>query len=156
MVIDLNALVQSASVTLMALGWQLAGALALWLVGRRLISFAIRVLTPRLAAIPNVLASPAPLADVLQFTSAGPQLCVRPFRSNEHYWQVHFDTKRLIRAAFGATGDPADAGVCRERPSLRPAVRCRRVLKTDRRHLSCPSRTPCVRHNGDPPVLSTT
>ena len=41
---DLNALVQSASVTLMALGWKLAGAVALWLVGRWLIGFAIRLL----------------------------------------------------------------------------------------------------------------
>ena len=36
---DLNALVQNASVTLLALGWKLAGAVALWLVGRWLISF---------------------------------------------------------------------------------------------------------------------
>ena len=40
---DLNSLVQNASVTLMALGWKLAGAFALWLVGRWLISFAIRL-----------------------------------------------------------------------------------------------------------------
>ena len=29
--------------------------------------------------------------DVLQFTPAGPLLCVRPFCSNAHYWQVYFD-----------------------------------------------------------------
>src|SRR3954466_6412936 len=39
---------------------------------------AIRVLKQRLSAIPNVLASPAPVVDVMLFTPAGPQLCVRP------------------------------------------------------------------------------
>src|SRR5207302_3626003 len=39
---------------------------------------AIRLLKQRLAGIPNVLPSPAPDVDVLQFTPAGPLLCVRP------------------------------------------------------------------------------
>ena len=68
---------------------------------------AIRLIKQRLATIPNVLASPAPDVDVLQFTPAGPQLCVRPYCSNEHYWQVYFDTNRLIREAFGEAGYPA-------------------------------------------------
>ena len=53
------------------------------------------------------LASPAPDVDVLQFTSAGPLLCVRPYCSNEHYWQVYFDRNRLIREAFGEAGYPS-------------------------------------------------
>jgi small conductance mechanosensitive channel len=68
---------------------------------------AIRLIRQRLAAIPNVLSSPAPDVDVLQFTPAGPQLCVRPYCSNQHYWQVYFDTNRLIREAFGEAGYPA-------------------------------------------------
>jgi len=40
---DLNALVQNASVTLVALAWKLAGAVALWLAGRWLISLATRL-----------------------------------------------------------------------------------------------------------------
>ena len=68
---------------------------------------AIRVLKQRLSAIPNVLASPAPDVDVLQFTPAGPQLCVRPYCNNKDYWQVYFDTNRLIREAFGEAGFPA-------------------------------------------------
>jgi len=68
---------------------------------------AIRVLEQRLSAIPNVLRSPAPDVDVLEFTPAGPQLCVRPYCSNAHYWQVYFDTNRLIREAFGEAGFPA-------------------------------------------------
>jgi small conductance mechanosensitive channel len=68
---------------------------------------AIRLLKDRIARIPNVLASPAPDVDVLQFTPAGPQLCVRPYCANQHYWQVYFDTNRLIRESFGEAGFPA-------------------------------------------------
>jgi small conductance mechanosensitive channel len=68
---------------------------------------AIRLLKERVAGIPNVLATPAPDVDVLQFTPAGPLLCVRPYCGNQHYWQVYFDTNRVIREAFGAAGFPA-------------------------------------------------
>lgn len=68
---------------------------------------AIRLLKARLSMIPNVLASPAPDIDVLQFTPAGPMLCVRPYCNNEHYWQVYFDTNRAIREVFGEAGFPA-------------------------------------------------
>jgi small conductance mechanosensitive channel len=44
---------------------------------------------------------------VLPFTPAVPQLCVRAYRSNDHCWQVYFDTNRLIREAFGEAGFPA-------------------------------------------------
>jgi small conductance mechanosensitive channel len=70
---------------------------------------AIRLLKERLAGIPNVLATPAPDVDILQFTPAGPLLCVRPYCSHEHYWQVYFDTNRLIRESFGEAGFPAPA-----------------------------------------------
>ena len=70
---------------------------------------AIRLLKQRLATIPNVLSSPAPDVDVLQFTPAGPQLCVRPYCTNQHYWQVYFDTNRLIRETFGEAGFPVPA-----------------------------------------------
>ena len=68
---------------------------------------AIKILKSRLATIPNVLATPAPDVDVLQSTPAGPVLCVRPYCSNAHYWQVYFDTNRMIREAFGEAGFPA-------------------------------------------------
>jgi small conductance mechanosensitive channel len=67
---------------------------------------AIPLLKARLSAIPNVLASPAPEVDVLQFTPAGPQLCVRPYCNNAHYWQVYFDSNRLIRESFSEAGFP--------------------------------------------------
>jgi small conductance mechanosensitive channel len=68
---------------------------------------AIGLLKERLARVPNVLASPVPDVDFLQFTPAGPLLCVRPYCRNEHYWQVYFDTNRLIREAFGEAGYPS-------------------------------------------------
>ena len=68
---------------------------------------AIRLLKSGLAKIPNVLATPAPDVDVLQFTPAGPLLCVRPYCANAHYWQVYFDANRLIREAFGEAKFPA-------------------------------------------------
>ena len=68
-------------------------------------------LKTRLSAIPNVLATPAPDVDVLQFTPAGPLLCVRPYCANAHYWQVYFDTNRMIREAFGDARFPAPVPV---------------------------------------------
>ena len=70
---------------------------------------AMRLLAERIARIPNVLSVPAPEVDVLQFTAAGPVLCVRPYCGNQHYWQVYFDTNRLIRETFGEAGFPAPA-----------------------------------------------
>jgi hypothetical protein len=31
-------------------------------------------------------------------------LAVRPYCHTDHYWQVYFDTNRLIREAFGEAG----------------------------------------------------
>lgn len=68
---------------------------------------AIALLKERLRQIPNVLGTPEPDVDLLQFTPAGPLLCVRPYCNNLHYWQVYFDTNRMIRETFGAAGFPA-------------------------------------------------
>jgi len=37
---------------------------------------------------------------------AGPVLAVRPYCNNKDYWQVYFDTNRLIRETFGQAGYP--------------------------------------------------
>jgi small conductance mechanosensitive channel len=68
---------------------------------------AIKVLRDGIQTIPNVLATPKPDLEVLKFTPMGPVLAVRPYCNNEHYWQVYFETNRVIREAFGQAGFPA-------------------------------------------------
>jgi small conductance mechanosensitive channel len=65
---------------------------------------AIARLRARLPKIANVVSSPAPDVFILDFTLAGPVLCVRPYCHNDHYWQVFFDTNAAIVAEFGAAG----------------------------------------------------
>jgi small conductance mechanosensitive channel len=67
---------------------------------------ATRRLKEQLARIPNVLTDPAPDVEILSFNLAGPVLAVRPYCHNRHYWQVYFETNRVIREAFGAAGYP--------------------------------------------------
>jgi len=67
---------------------------------------AIKLLKERLTKIPNVLSEPLPDVEILQFNLAGPMLAVRPYCHNDHYWQVYFDTNRLIRESFGEAGFP--------------------------------------------------
>jgi small conductance mechanosensitive channel len=69
-------------------------------------SQAIGLLKDGIAQIPNVLSTPAPTIEVFEFTLAGPTLVVRPFCANEHYWQVYFDTTRMIRNTFSRAGFP--------------------------------------------------
>lgn len=68
---------------------------------------AITLLKQGVARIPHVLPTPAPIIEIFEFTLAGPMLVVRPFCANEHYWQVYFDTNRMIRNTFGEAGFPA-------------------------------------------------
>jgi small conductance mechanosensitive channel len=68
---------------------------------------AIRLLKGRLSRLPNVLGKPAPDVEILSFTPLGPVLAVRPYCANEHYWQVYFDSNRVIRETFGEAGFPA-------------------------------------------------
>jgi small conductance mechanosensitive channel len=57
-----------------------------------------------LAGIPNVVANPAPDVEILTFNLAGPVLAVRPYCNNKDYWQVYFDTNRLIKETFTTAG----------------------------------------------------
>ncbi len=65
---------------------------------------AIARLKPLLAAIPNVVADPAPDVEIIDFNALGTVLAVRPYCHTSHYWQVYFDTNKLIAATFGAAG----------------------------------------------------
>jgi len=68
---------------------------------------AMQLLRERIAAIPNVIAEPGVDVEILEFTLVGPVLAVRPYCHNDHYWQVYFDTNRVIREALAEAGFPA-------------------------------------------------
>ncbi|WP_439687944.1 Small-conductance mechanosensitive channel [Cupriavidus oxalaticus] len=65
---------------------------------------AVALLKSRIAQIPNVLPEPAVDVEILEFTLVGPVLAVRPYCHNDNYWQVYFDTNRIIRECFGQAG----------------------------------------------------
>lgn len=67
---------------------------------------AMTKLKTALAAIPNVETSPAPDVEIVEFNERGPVLAVRPYTHTNHYWQVYFDTNRVISETFGAAGYP--------------------------------------------------
>jgi small conductance mechanosensitive channel len=58
------------------------------------------------STIPNVVATPPPDLEILNFTPEGPLLAVRPYTHTDHYWQVWFDTNRTIVEVFTAAGYP--------------------------------------------------
>jgi small conductance mechanosensitive channel len=67
---------------------------------------AIALLKGKISQIPHVLSNPAPDVEILTFNLAGPVLAVRPYCSNDYYWQVYFDTNKAIRETFGQAGYP--------------------------------------------------
>jgi small conductance mechanosensitive channel len=67
---------------------------------------AVQRLRAALAQIPNVSTDPGPDVEILTFNLAGPVLAVRPHCHNDHYWQVYFDTNRVITEVFGSAGYP--------------------------------------------------
>jgi len=67
---------------------------------------AIALLKEGLKAIPNQYPGMEPDVEVLEFSERGPRLAVRPYTHNDHYWQVYFDTNRVVSETFGAAGYP--------------------------------------------------
>jgi small conductance mechanosensitive channel len=67
---------------------------------------AIQLLKERLTTIPNVMAEPTPDVEILEFNLSGPALAVRPYCHTADYWQVYFDTNKVIRESFGEAGYP--------------------------------------------------
>lgn len=68
---------------------------------------AMALLREKIAAIPNVLPEPKVDVEILDFTLVGPVLAVRPYCHNDHYWQVYFDTNKVLREALAEAGFPA-------------------------------------------------
>lgn len=67
---------------------------------------AIELLRARLPNVPHVAKDPAPTVEILEFTTYGPVLCVRPYTHNDTYWDVYFATNQLISDTFGQAGFP--------------------------------------------------
>jgi small conductance mechanosensitive channel len=74
----------------------------------------IEQLRPVVAAVPNVLAEPAPTLEILDFNEIGTVLAVRPYCHTDHYWQVWFDTNRAIVETGKALALPPPFNVERE------------------------------------------
>ncbi|MFZ6046164.1 mechanosensitive ion channel family protein [Pseudomonas sp. CR3202] len=68
---------------------------------------AVALLKQRITAIPNVLTDPPVDVEILEFNLVGPVLAVRPYCHNDVYWQVYFDTNRVIKDALGGADFPA-------------------------------------------------
>jgi small conductance mechanosensitive channel len=79
------------------------------------------LLKPALAKIANVMAEPAPDVEIVTFNPMGPVLAVRPYCNNANYWQVYFDTNKLIRDTFAHAGFPV--------PEQHYNVRCGEELR---------------------------
>jgi len=68
---------------------------------------AMALLREKIAQIPNVVSQPGVDVEILDFTLVGPVLAVRPYCHNDHYWQVYFDSNKVIREALAEAGFPA-------------------------------------------------
>jgi len=64
---------------------------------------AIQRIQEKLGKIPNVLADPKPVVEILSFNEYGTLLAVRPFCANADYWQVYFDVNKAL-VEVGAEG----------------------------------------------------
>ncbi len=67
---------------------------------------AVRRLQGGIRAIANVLDHPAPDVEILAYNERGSVLAVRPYCNTAHYWQVFFDTNRVIGETFAAARYP--------------------------------------------------
>ncbi|MCX5947725.1 MAG: mechanosensitive ion channel family protein [Cyanobacteria bacterium] len=67
---------------------------------------AIALLKEGIKAVPNQYPGQEAVVELLEFTERGPKLAVRPFVNNEHYWQVYFDTNRMIFQVLSKAGFP--------------------------------------------------
>ena len=67
---------------------------------------AISVLKAGLKNVPNQASGIDADVEVLEFSERGPRLAVRPYTHTSHYWQVYFDTNRMIVDVLGQAGFP--------------------------------------------------
>ena len=70
---------------------------------------AMAKLKARLPQISNVVPSPAPDVEILEFNAAGTLLGVRPYCHNNNYWQVFFDANKAIQEVGASNVWPVPA-----------------------------------------------
>ena len=94
---------------------------------------AIARLKAAVGSIPNVAAEPAPEVDLLDINLVGPVIAVRPYTHTDNYWQVYFDTNRMMARVAGEAGWPAPAAPSCVRPdtaSLRTDTPWQRLFQS--------------------------
>ena len=67
---------------------------------------AISLLKEGIKQVPNQVEGMAADVEVLEFSERGPRLAVRPYTHTANYWQVYFDTNRMIVDVLGKAGFP--------------------------------------------------
>ncbi len=67
---------------------------------------AIALLKQAVRAVPNQYPGKEADVELLTFSERGPRLAVRPYTHNNHYWQVYFDTNRVIADTLSSNGFP--------------------------------------------------
>lgn len=77
---------------------------------------AMALLKSAVSRVPNIMTDPSVDVEILEFTEFGPKLAVRPYCHTRHYWQVYFDTNRVIAETLATAGFPAAAHPVRMYP----------------------------------------
>lgn len=67
---------------------------------------AMGLLKDAVSQVANTVKDPGVVVEILEFNEFGPKLAVRPFCNNKDYWQVYFDTNKVIADTLGAAGFP--------------------------------------------------
>jgi small conductance mechanosensitive channel len=67
---------------------------------------AIGLLKAAIKAVPNQYPGKEADVELLTFSERGPRLAVRPYTHTDNYWQVYFDTNRVIADTLGGAGFP--------------------------------------------------
>ena len=62
---------------------------------------AIKLLKEGIKSVPNQMEGVEADVEVLEFSERGPRLAVRPYTEVTNYWQVYFDTNRMIVEVLG-------------------------------------------------------
>jgi small conductance mechanosensitive channel len=96
--------------------------LAAQLAGSADVHKAMVLLKAAVSQVANIVKTPAVAVEILSFNEFGPQLAVRPSCHNDHYWQVYFDTNKVIADTLGAAGFPVATRPVRVYPMDAAAV----------------------------------